>query len=168
MAFKNSLKIQMKKAFPSFAGRRLTSGPRPKSAQPASRARLASLSPAQRRAAPGLPPRACPRRAARPTAAELARRVAAMRRRRRRVSQPACARVHAPAYFCWSRCARLHSPALPLLSAGAELTHSPPRRATAPAGQIRRFSSTSASNRAPAAPPRSPARGARACANCRA
>jgi len=56
----------------------------------------------------------------------------------------------------------LLSPALPPLSASAELTHSPPRRATAPAGQIRRFSSTSASNHAPAAPPRSPARGARA------
>ena len=58
----------MKKAFPSFVGRRLTSGPRPKLAQPASRARLASLSPAQRRAAPCLPPRACPltRRAACP------------------------------------------------------------------------------------------------------
>ena len=58
------MKIYLEKDFFSFAGRRLTSGPRPKSAQPASRARLASLSPAQRRAAPGLPPRACPRRAA--------------------------------------------------------------------------------------------------------
>ena len=38
------------------------------------------------------------------------------------------------------------SPVLPLLSTSAEHTHSTPRRATAPAGQIRRFSSTSASN----------------------
>jgi len=55
----------MKKAFSSFAGRRLASGP-PAEAGPASipRARLASLGPAQHRAAPGLPPRACPRRAA--------------------------------------------------------------------------------------------------------
>ena len=83
MACKNFLKIYLEKDFFSFAGRRLTSGPRSKLAQPASRARLASLGPAQRRAA-------------RPTAAELARRVAAMRRRRRRVSQPACARLHLP------------------------------------------------------------------------
>ncbi|XP_066392157.1 uncharacterized protein [Miscanthus floridulus] len=48
------------------AGRRLASGPLAE-AGPASlprRARLASLGPAQHRAAPGLPPRACPRRAA--------------------------------------------------------------------------------------------------------
>ncbi|XP_066323247.1 uncharacterized protein [Miscanthus floridulus] len=50
----------------SRAGRRLASGP-PAEAGPASlphRARLDSLGPAQHRAAPGLPPRACPRRAA--------------------------------------------------------------------------------------------------------
>ena len=41
MAFKNSLKLYLEKGFFSFAGRRLTSGPRPKSAQPASHARLA-------------------------------------------------------------------------------------------------------------------------------
>jgi len=45
MAFKNSLKIQMKKAFSSFAGRRLTSGPRPKPAQPASRSAVRLASP---------------------------------------------------------------------------------------------------------------------------
>ena len=46
MAFKNSLKLYLEKDFFSFAGRSLTSGPRPKSAQPASRApRLASAQP---------------------------------------------------------------------------------------------------------------------------
>ena len=160
----------MEKDFFSFAGRRLTSGPRRKSAGPASRARLASLGPAQRRAAPGLPPRACPltRRAARPTAAELARRVAAMRRRRRRASQPACARAHAPAYTCRSQCARWLIPALPLLSARAErpqLCLSPRR---APAGGIRRGFPTSAGNPAPAAPPRPPSSCARICAAFRA
>ena len=164
MACKNSLKIYLEKDFFSFAGRCLASSPRPKPAQPA------SLGLAQRRAAPGLPPRACPltRRAARPTAAELARRVAAMRRRRRRASQPACARAHAPAYSCQSRCARSLTPALLLLSASTARTRSASRRATAPTGEIRRGSSTSASNHAPAAPPRSPSSRARVCADCRA
>ena len=161
----------MKKGFFSFAGRRLASGPRPKLAQPASRctARLASAqpSPAPRWPASTL---ACPltRRAARPTAAELARRVAAMRRRRRRVSQPACAHAHAPAYTCRSQCARWLIPALPLLSARAERPNSASRRAHAPAGKFRRGSSTSASKHAPAAPPRSPSSRARVCADCRA
>ena len=170
MAFKNSLKIYLEKAFSSFAGRRFASGPRLKSAQPASHACLASprSSPAQRHA--GLPPRACPltRRAARPTAAERARRVVAMRRRRRRASQPAYARAHAPVYSCRSRCARSLAPALLLLSASTARTRSASRRATTPAGEIRRGSSTSASNHAPAAPPRSPSSRARVCADCRA
>ena len=125
-------------------------------------------SPAQRRA--GLPPRACPltRRVARPTAAELARRVAAMRRRRRRASQPACARAHAPAYTCRSQCARWLIPALPLLSARAERPNSASHRAHTPAGEIHRGSSTSASKHAPTAPPRSPSSRAHVCADCRA
>ena len=155
MACKNSLKIYLEKDFFSFAGRRLTFGPRSKSAQPASRARLASLGPAQRRAA-------------RPTAAELARRVAAMRRRRRRASQPACACAHALAYTCRSQCTRWLIPALPLLFARAERPNSASRRAHAPVGEFRRGSSTSASKHAPAAPPRSPSSRARVCTDCRA
>ena len=45
MAFKNSMKIYLEKAFSSFAGRRLTSGPRPKPAQPASRSAACLASP---------------------------------------------------------------------------------------------------------------------------
>ena len=65
MAFKNSLKIQMKKAFSSFAGRRLTSGPRPKPAQRSPPARLASprLGPAQRAGSFSRAPRSSPRHA---------------------------------------------------------------------------------------------------------
>ena len=64
MTFKNSLKIQMKKAFSSFAGRRLTSGPRPKPAQRSPRARLASPRPSPARWL--LLPRAAPVAAPRP------------------------------------------------------------------------------------------------------
>ena len=151
----------MEKGFFSFAGRRIASGPRPKPAQPASR-RATPLASAQPSPAPRWPA------SARPTAAELARRVAAMRRRRRRASQPACARAHAPAYSCRSRCARSLTPTLLLLSASIARTRSASRRATAPAGEIRRGSSTSANNHAPTAPPRSPSSRARVCADCRA
>ena len=58
-----------------------------------------------------------------------------MRRRRRRASQPACARAHAPAYTCRSQCARWLIPALLLLSASTARTRSASRRATAPAAR---------------------------------
>jgi len=158
----NSVYLRNKKKRISFrlTGRRSASRPTAEAGLarvPACRVHLASAQPT---------PFPCLPLAHAPTAAEHARRVAAMRRRRRRASQPACARAHAPAYFCWSRCARWLTPALPLLSASTERPHSPSRRAIAPAGKIRRVSSTSARDRAPTAPPRSPARRAHACAAC--
>ena len=90
----------------------------------------AAASPAQAHAAPPARPhsRACSllRRAARPTAAELARRVAAMRRRRRR--------AHTPAFTCRSQCARSLPPALPSLSSRAVSPKLRPRRAGSSAG----------------------------------
>ena len=156
--------------FSVLAGRRLASGP-PAEAGPASLPRQ-RRAPRQPSPAPRLaclrarPPADAPRRV--PTMAELARRVVAMRRRCRRASQPACARAHAPAYTCRSQCARWLIPALPLLSARAERPQLCLSPRHAPAGEIRRGSSTSANNHAPAAPPRPPSSCARVCATCRA
>ena len=161
----------MKKGFFSFAGRRLVSGPRPKPAQPASH-RAACLTSAQPSPAPRL---ACLR----------ARLLAdAPRRARPRQSSPAAWRsctVDAATHRSWPAPAPTRPPTSAeagaltcslsrcLSSPLASSSLSPPRRGhraiPAAAGRIRRPSSTSASNRAPAVPPRSPARGARAWAD---
>ena len=72
----------MKKAFPSFAVRRLASGPRPKPAQRSPRAAPAHLASAQPSALAPSPARRARRRATPPTASGRSRRVATMRRRR--------------------------------------------------------------------------------------
>ena len=153
----------MKKAFSSFAGRRLTSGPRPKPAQPASRsvARLASPrpSPAPRWPASARLPADAPRRApdrgracpprgghAPSTPPCIAAGLRPRPRARLHLLVPVRSLTPSRAAFL---SARAESPKL-----------CPSPRPPQPAEQIRRLSSTLASNQAPAAPPRSPALGA--------
>jgi len=171
MAFKNSLKIYLEKGFFSFAGRRLASGP-PAEAGPARqrspRAAPAHLASAQPSALAPSPARRARRRATpRPRQDALAAWRPCVGVARRAAATP-CARAHAPAFNCRSQCTRSLPPALPSLSSRAESPSSAPRRAYAPAGEIRRGSSTSAGNRAPAALPRPPSSRARACAAFRA
>ena len=118
MAFKNSLKIYLKKKeFFSFAGRRLASGP-PAEAGPARQRSPGPLQPTSPRPSPArwlLLPRAAPRTRQDALAAwrpcvGVARRAAAT----------TCARAHAPAFNCHSQCARSLPPALPSLSSRAE------------------------------------------------
>ena len=167
MAFKNSLKIYLEKGFFSFAGRRLASGP-PAEAGPARqrspRAAPAHLASAQPSALAPSPARRARRRATpRPRQDALAawRPCVGVARR---AAATTCARAHASAFNCRSQCARSLPPALPSFSSRAESLKLCPRRAHAPAGVIHRRCSSTASNQEPAAPPRSPAPGARGCA----
>jgi len=129
----------------------------PRSAQPSTAPRPACLR---------APARAAPRV---PTAAELARRVAALRwQRTPRGSHDLRPRPRARLHLLVPVSSLTSPPALPSLFAKAEspkLCLSPRR---APAGGIRRGFPTSAGNPAPAAPPRPPSSCARICAAFRA
>ena len=172
MAFKNPLKIQMKKVFPPSRAAASLLARLPKPAQPASPARaprLARPSPAPCRA--GLPPRAYPltRRAARPDhGRDLPPRgdhVPASPAARQPRPDPAPTRPPSPAgarALAHSRPRCLSSP--PELRASCSAA----RRAHAPAGAIRRGFLTSTGNHAPATPPHPPSSGARICAAFRA
>ena len=171
MAFKNSLKIYLEKGFFSFAGRRLASGP-PAEAGPARQRSPALLQPTSPRPSPArwlLLPRAAPVAAPRPdrvrTLSSRGDHASASPDARQPRPAPAPTRppsTAAASALAHSRPRCLPSPPEPRAPSSA------PRRAHAPAGAIRRSSSTSAGNRAPAAPPRPPSSRARACAAFRA
>ena len=107
----NSIYLRNKKKRISF---RLTG--RRSASRPTTEASLARVPACRAPRHPSPAPFPCSPLAHAPTAAEHARRVAAMRRRRRRASQPAFVCSYAPAYTCRPRCAPLHSipPALSL------------------------------------------------------
>ena len=122
----------MKKAFPSFAVRRLASGPRPKPAQRSPRAAPAHLASAQPSAlAPSPARRACRRATPRPRQDVLAAWRPCVGVARRAVATT-YARAHAPAFNCRSQCTRSLPPALPSLSSRAESPSSAPPAPTHP------------------------------------
>ena len=171
MAFKNSLKIYLEKGFFSFAGRRLASGP-PAEAGPARqrspRAAPAHLASAQPSAlAPSPARRARHRATPRPRQDALAAWRPCVGVVAARQPRPAPAPTRPPSTAAASALAHSRPRCLPS-PPEPRAPSSAPRRAHAPAGAIRRGSSTSAGNRAPAAPPRPPSSRARACTAFRA